>query len=245
MVDFNVIVSDDGVKVNMDLGGLSNPVFLVVMIILAVVLVFLALKFLEKKRDAKVKIQHTGSGIVFGGIRRGRIGDRHGKEEEPLGEYSIPQPILDEKPRKEDLKRKENDLKSKEVKLKERKKHELEEKEHLLERRHVKEVLKDERHKIERSLKADGEDRIDRMVEHQERLDEVRNKRNRVRRMIELAETRYREGKMSEKNFRRIVSDYQKQLIDLDIEEKRTAKEVDIRDLGPGLGGTDDALTWR
>ena len=55
----------------------------------------------------------------------------------------------------------------------------------------------------------------------QEPVDDLLEERKRMQEMIKRAEERYAAGELEEKNFKRIASDYQQQILDLDIKLKK------------------------
>ncbi|MFH1126106.1 MAG: hypothetical protein V1703_03190 [Candidatus Altiarchaeota archaeon] len=109
----------------------------------------------------------------------------------------------------DELRTREERLREREERLKSRKLMELEDKERFVERKHISGVVKEER-KIA--------DAIEQQREQELRMEELRNNRKRLVKLIELAEDRYRDGLMSEKNFRGIMGGYQKELVDADVE---------------------------
>ncbi|MBM3309599.1 MAG: hypothetical protein FJY77_05025 [Candidatus Altiarchaeales archaeon] len=124
-------------------------------------------------------------------------------------ERMLPKPKSEKELTVDDLKAREERLRGREERLKKAKLTELEEKEKFVERKEVYGIVKEER-RITDAL----EERRSREL----MLEDMKNNRKRLVKLIELAEDRYKDGLMSEKNFRGIMNGYQKELIEVDIE---------------------------
>jgi hypothetical protein len=107
------------------------------------------------------------------------------------------------------LKAREERLREREERLKKAKMVELEEKEKFVERKEVYGIVREER-----MITDAMEERKRKELE----LEDMKNSRKRLVKLIELAEDRYKDGLMSEKNFRGIMNGYQRELIEVDVE---------------------------
>ncbi|MDD5111964.1 MAG: hypothetical protein PHG85_05420 [Candidatus Altiarchaeota archaeon] len=123
--------------------------------------------------------------------------------------YELPKPKSEKEITIDELRAREERLRVREESLKRRKLAELGEKEQLVERKHVTNIVKEERQVT---------DEQEELLRREQRIDEMRNDRKRLVKLIELAEDRYNDGLMSEKNFRSIMASYQKELVEMDVE---------------------------
>ncbi len=123
---------------------------------------------------------------------------REAAEETAVKEQPKPEPPPKPKSERERLSEREKQLADREAKLKAEKVKELEEREKVIGRKEdeVKGVPPEE------VLRLEAE-------------------RKRIQELIRKAEERFAGGGLEEKNFKRIVSDYQQQLIDIDVKLKR------------------------
>jgi len=129
--------------------------------------------------------------------------------EKPVEEKPFSMPKTEKDLTLDELRLREGKLREREEKLKRHKLMELEEKGKLVERKHITDVVKEER-KIT--------DAIEEKREKELQAEETANNRKRLVKLIELAEDRYKDGLMSEKNFRSIMSGYQKELVEADVD---------------------------
>jgi hypothetical protein len=181
-----------------------NLVLLIVLApILLAIIAFVVMKFIENReeqRRARLLESMGGSGPSAVLQRTGAL---------PLEDKVLPTPKSDKEMTIDDLKSREDKLREREERLKHRKLSELEEKERSVERKHITDVLKEERKLT---------DEMERERERVLQMEEFGNNRKRLVKLIELAEDRYNEGMMSEKNFRSIMASYQKELVEIDVE---------------------------
>jgi hypothetical protein len=121
----------------------------------------------------------------------------------------LPKPKSEKELTVDDLKAREERLREREERLKKAKMVELEEKEKFVERKEVYGIVREER-----MITDAMEERKRKELE----LEDMKNSRKRLVKLIELAEDRYKDGLMSEKNFRGIMNGYQRELIEVDVE---------------------------
>lgn len=183
----------------------------------------------ENKGDIAVRGYSSGEGGVGGGVGRlsedkrenagvSRVpeGDWRGKNKPEYsgGDDVLPEDETEELPTPkkeseitlEELARREKKLFERESKIKDGMRRELEEKGVKIERKRLGGLVENELDKIE-----------DERNKQLEMLDGFKNERKRILRLMEAAEKRYGNGELKEKNFRIIMSDYQKQLIEIDV----------------------------
>jgi hypothetical protein len=188
----------------------DNPLLLpsvIVSFILFAVFVFILMKFYEARQERR-KLREIEEleerGIVTKADRP--EGEDGGKE---TVEKELPKPKSERELTMDNLKSREQRLKEREDRLKNRKMLELQEKERTVERKHVSGIVKEE-------IKI--ADEVEQGRELEFKRDENENNRKRLIKLMELAEDRYKDGLMSEKNFRSIMSGYQSELVEVDIE---------------------------
>ena len=202
----------------------QNPLLLPAIMLAPIavgIAVFLVMKVLES-REERIKLQDWQA-FTAAQERAGRSeAGEQDKPTEPSGgsritlaeeKPAVEKPFTPPKSEKdltmEELRLREDKLREREEKLKRHKLMELEEKGKLVERKHITDVVKEER-KIT--------DAIEEKREKESQAEEMRNNRKRMVKLIELAEDRYKDGLMSEKNFRNIMAGYQKELVEVDVE---------------------------
>jgi hypothetical protein len=185
----------------------QNPIVAVAIILTPLALaavIFLAMKALDR-RDERIK---AADWEVFQESRRNVEPAKQDAVVEKTAE-AFPKPKNERELTMDDLRTREERLREREERLKKRKMLELDEKEKTVERKHVTGIVKEER-KIT--------DAIEEKRDRDQKLEETANNRKRLIKLMELAEDRYKDGLMSEKNFRNIMNAYQKELIEVDID---------------------------
>lgn len=188
----------------------QNPLlvpFMILSPIALAVLVFAVMKLLEA-REERLKASQWE---MFRTPDTGRETEES-KTSQAKPEDALPRPKTERELTLEDLRVREERLREREERLKRRKMLELEEKEKSVERKHVTGIVKDER-KITDAMEEEEEE--------EQLVEETVNNRKRLVKLMELAEDRYKDGLMSEKNFRSIMNSYQKELVETDVEMNR------------------------
>jgi hypothetical protein len=153
-----------------------------------------------ERAEASKPEEDAGTPAITGGVT---------VAEKPIETKPFSAPKTEKDLTMDELRLREGKLQEREEKLKRHKLMELEEKGKLVERKHITDVVKEER-KIT--------DAIEEKREKEQQAEEMRNNRKRLVKLIELAEDRYKDGLMSEKNFRNIMGGYQKELVEVDVE---------------------------
>jgi len=178
-----------------------------ILIVFAVVLLLagIVLWYTKYRESKEIEVKENEWEVVSKRLKERRATGGERKEE----------PVKREETDRERLIRKERELRERGEKIKAEKRKELEEKERDLERKKISELAKDERKRIE----GIGEEAFD-MI----KLKQLQDERNRILNLIELAESRFQRGGMSEKNFRKIIQDYQNRIVEIDVETARIKK---------------------
>jgi len=162
-------------------------------IVVLVVLIFKALSSKPALPSGDMALASSGSQSAPSG---GDDGDK--PQETPSG------PPVEESEAQR-LVRMEKELAEREAKMKAERVSELTERERILLRRRGEEQA------------AQGQ----RQEQTPEERDELTSERGRILELIKKAEERYANGELEEKNFKRIVSNYQQQIIEIDIQLKK------------------------
>jgi len=189
----------------------QNPILvpaIILMPIAVALVIFVLMRFSERREERKREREWE---IIDSTAREETSGKADAPQStgKPVEERMLPKPKSERELTIEELTGREERLREREEKLKRKKMLELEEKEKNVERKHVKDIVREER-------------KISDLMEDKQRrelqMEEMRDNRKRLVKLIELAEDRYNDGLMSEKNFRSIMEGYQKELVEVDVE---------------------------
>lgn len=188
----------------------KNPVLVIVILLMPIavaIIIFVLIKIFEIREERrKLREWETFQSQSW---MESREKPRETPTVTPTEEKLLPSPKSEKELTIDELKTREERLREREEKLKRKKMLELGERETLVERKQVTSIVKEER-KIT--------DAIEEKRERELKLEEMRDNRKRLVKLIELAEDRYKDGLMSEKNFRSIMNGYQKELVEVDVE---------------------------
>ncbi len=134
------------------------------------------------------------------------VHDEGGEKADSMSEEDKPdeaKPYARQESESERLKRTEKELAERESKVKAERIRELRERESVIKRRETDEAAK--------PVAADAETDTGRLRAERERLEE----------MVKKAEERFASGELEERNYKMIVSDYQAQILDIDVKIRR------------------------
>ncbi len=181
----------------------SNPDVIIAVTLIVGIIVLVILKYIEK-RDRRRQM------IIDNEIIMAR---RH-EPETPREE------ILPTSPNR--LQEKEEELRRVEEKLKARKRKDLEERE--LELRKKEDEYSKNPETREETARGTATTHYD-IERTTSRLKQLQDERRRIKKMIELVEERYDRGELNKDSFTKMITEYQRQLVDLDI-KIRDAEET-------------------
>jgi hypothetical protein len=226
MAGETVLVIDDSI-LELIYSITSNPVFIAVVAVAVGAAMLWFLGFYERRERFSKRF--------FDFAFEKQRGEKSIGPEEEIG---IKKPSVEEK-----LKGKEDELKRKEDELKLRKREELAEREKLLRKKELEEKVKRERKLREREIALMRQAHVERVSMHEwvrpsgvgfdymrgyggidvygryERGDDfLVRERQRVRSLIDSAVSRFHSGEIDEAAFSKMVLDYQRQLIDIEVQ---------------------------
>jgi len=188
----------------------QNPILVPIVILTPIafaIALFIVMKLLEIREERRKSSEWEEIQTAMDRELEKKKKDFQG--ERASDEKALPTPKSEKELTVDDLKAREEKLREREERLKRIKMSELEDKEKVVERKLVYGIVKEER-KVTDAMEERKKRELD--------LDEMKNNRKRLVKLIELAEDRYKDGLMSEKNFRNIMNGYQRELIEVDVE---------------------------